>query len=105
MKIAIVDDNLADAQLLNYFLGERDDSIESLIFDGGQVFLDHLDSCDDSELPDLVVLDLEMPGVDGIEVLKKMRSEERNATIPVVVYSGNMDESKLKVTYRYCANS
>tara|TARA_Y100000034_G_scaffold136352_1_gene212341 strand:- start:754 stop:1149 length:396 start_codon:yes stop_codon:yes gene_type:complete len=105
MQVLIVDDNLADAQLIEHFLNEKDVSIESVVFDGGQVFLDHLDSCDDSDLPDLVVLDLEMPGIDGIEVLKSMRAEERTATIPVVVYSGNVDENKMKMTYRYCANS
>ena len=48
-------------------------------------------------LPDLVLLDVIMPGIDGFEVLKRLKSDTRTMSIPVVMVSGETDEeSKIR---------
>ena len=56
-------------------------------------------------LPRLVLLDLKMPKVDGIEVLKQIKSDERTRRIPVVVMTSSEEESDVAKTYDLGVNS
>ena len=51
-----------------------------------------LEQLGDVALPDLVLLDMMMPGMNGIEVLQRIRNNERTADLPVVMYSALDDE-------------
>ncbi|MGE4239283.1 response regulator [Ramlibacter sp.] len=55
--------------------------------------------------PRLVILDLRMKRMDGIEVLKAMRADPLTASVPVVTLSGSSDKSELDGAYRAGANS
>ena len=55
--------------------------------------------------PILILLDLKMPKVDGIEVLRKIKSDERTKTIPVVVFSSSQESPDLKESYALGVNS
>lgn len=55
--------------------------------------------------PRLVLLDLKMPRVNGIEVLKAMKSDERTKRIPVVVMTSSEEESDIARTYDLGVNS
>ena len=55
--------------------------------------------------PRLVLLDLKMPRVDGIEVLKQIKSDERTRRIPVVVMTSSDEQSDVAKTYDLGANS
>lgn len=55
--------------------------------------------------PRLVVLDLKLPKVDGLEVLRKLKSDPRTQAIPVVVLSSSVEERDLAASYRLGANS
>ncbi len=64
-----------------------------LFFDGGRKFLEFLQSVDagESRMPALVLLDLNMPGMGGFEVLEKLRARPECARLPVVVMLTNSD--------------
>ena len=57
------------------------------------------------QLPQLILLDLKLPKVDGLEVLKALRSDSRTQTIPVVILSTSIEEEDICKGYMNGANS
>jgi two-component system, response regulator len=55
--------------------------------------------------PRLVLLDLKMPLMDGLQVLERMRADERTRTIPVVMMTSSREEGDLLASYRLGVNS
>ena len=91
-RILIVDDQIESCRplsLLVRYLGHKGDYATS-----GRAALDYLQK----HLPDLLILDVMMPGIDGMEVLRRLRADPRYARIPVVMFSA-LDEQAVR---RHC---
>lgn len=60
---------------------------------------------DPKELPQLVLLDLKLPKLDGLEVLRQVREDERTASLPIVILTSSKEESDLVESYKLRVNS
>ncbi|MDP8925732.1 MAG: response regulator [Actinomycetota bacterium] len=58
-----------------------------------------------SDVPQLVLLDLKLPKVDGLEVLRRLRADERTKLLPVVILTSSREQQDLLDGYGYGANS
>lgn len=55
--------------------------------------------------PDLILLDLNLPGINGFEVLRRVRAQERTRKVPVIVVTGSQAEADVQSAYENGANS
>jgi len=104
-EILFVEDNPCDAELALNVLRKHHASIVH-VTDGQQALdwlFDNRSSC--SSLPNMVLLDLKLPKVNGIEVLRAIRSEPRTRLLPVVIMTSSNQESDVVECYNLGANS
>jgi DNA-binding response OmpR family regulator len=85
-KILVVDDSTANLQLLLNLLSEQGYTVYPA--SDGVLALEFVQST----LPDLILLDIKMPGMDGYEVCRRLKAEARSAAIPVIFLSALEDE-------------
>jgi two-component system, response regulator len=110
-KILLVEDN-PDDELLT-LMAFRDNKImnEIVVARDGEEALDYLfgkgkfKDRDLNALPQLILLDLKLPKVDGLEVLQQIRSNEETQYLPVVVLTSSREEIDLLKSYQLGANS
>lgn len=106
--ILLVDDDAADAKLTRLALGQDGaPCCVHHVFDGVEAlaFLRRQPPFQDAERPDLVLLDLNMPRMDGRQVLAAIRGDERLKTIPVVVLTSSAMDRDVNDSYLLGANS
>ena len=110
VEILLVEDNPRDAELTSRALRNGGLANKLLWVKDGQEALDYLfrvgDYADRSDsVPRLILLDLKMPKVDGIEVLKAAKANERTRRIPIVVMTSSEEERDVAATYELGVNS
>jgi two-component system, response regulator len=102
MSILLADDDENDANIL--FEAIRDEGFKGIlnVVHDGDNLLAYLAGADGSlhSLPDLILLDVRMQRVGGIEALQRIQSNPRWAHIPVVIMSGVCDEKGVRDAYR-----
>ena len=109
-EILLVEDNPDDVELTLRALSTHNLANRVKVVSDGAEALDYLRP-DDGEhppadgYPKLVLLDLKLPRVGGIEVLRRLKASERTRLIPVVVMTSSREEIDLVASYKYGANS
>ncbi len=97
-KVLIVDDD-PDIRTL-YRLVLRQEGLEVIEAENGQEALDKIQA----EAPSLVLLDIMMPGMDGYEVCRRLRSDPRTARLPVLMFSAKGTSADRKNGFKVGAN-
>jgi two-component system, response regulator len=109
--ILLVEDNPDDVELTKRALKIHNIANEVIVARDGVEALDYLFATgayagrDTTVTPQLVLLDLKLPKVDGLEVLRRLRSDERTMFLPVVILTSSKEEQDLVNGYKLHANS
>jgi CheY-like chemotaxis protein len=109
-RILMVEDDPKDVELSLMALEEYNLANEVVVTRDGQEALDYLYcrgqySARASDNPAVLLLDLKLPQVDGLEVLHKIKSDERLKTIPVVVLTSSREERDMMRSYQLGVNA
>jgi len=111
VEILLVEDNQTDAELTIRALKKRNLGNSLIWVKDGAEALDYLfargnySSRNIKYIPKVVLLDLRLPKVDGLEVLRKMRSEEETRMIPVVILTSSREDRDIVESYKLGVNS
>jgi two-component system response regulator len=109
--ILLVEDNPDDEELTLLALKQSNILNEVIVARDGVEALDYLFATGQyadrapSRLPQLILLDLKLPKLDGLEVLQRLRADPRTQLIPVVVLTCSSEEEDVVASYRLGANS
>lgn len=102
--IVLVEDNPDDEALTLRALRKNNIANQVIVLHDGAEALEFL-LAPDAPTPQLVLLDLKLPRIDGLEVLRRLRSEPRTALLPIVVLTSSTEERDMLESYRRHANS
>lgn len=112
VEILLVEDNISDAELTIRELKKHHLANNLFHVKDGEEALDFIFATGKFEnanranyLPRLILLDIQMPKVNGIEVLEKIRSDERTKSTPVVMLTSSNEDPDIKKCYLLGANS
>jgi len=109
--ILLVEDNPDDVELTLRALKKSNITNEVLVMRDGVEALDYLFATgvhadrDISIMPAVILLDLKLPKVDGLEVLRRLRADDRTKLLPVVILTSSTEERDLIDGYKLGANS
>ena len=112
VDLLLVEDNINDAELAirelkkhnlanNFFhVKDGEEALEFIFATGRYAATRSIDNP-----PKLILLDIHMPKVNGLEVLKKIKTEEQTKIIPVVILTSSKEDPDIKESYKLGANS
>lgn len=109
--ILLVEDNPSDVELTRRALVRKQIGNQMLVAPDGEEALDLLlgrgshAAGDAGAMPAVILLDLNLPKVNGLEVLRQLRADERTRLIPVVVLTTSNEERDITASYALGANS
>jgi len=112
VEILLVEDNMDDAELTIHQLKKHNMANNLFHVTDGEEALDFIFASgkfngqrEISHTPKLILLDIKMPKVNGIEVLEKIKSDPRTKKIPVVILTSSKEDPDIKQCYELGANS
>lgn len=110
-EILLVEDNAGDAELALRALKKHNLAKSVLHLENGAEALDYLfaegvyTGRDITILPKMILLDINMPKVDGIDTLKKIKADPRTKMVPVIMFTSSKEEFDLRACYGLGSNS
>ena len=108
IEILLIEDNLNDAELAIRALKKNNITNKLLHLKDGEEAVNYLfpqNGLSSNAIPKVILLDLKLPKVDGIQILKRLKSDERTKTIPVVILTSSQEERDIVESYKLGVNS
>lgn len=105
VEILLVEDNPNDVELALYAFRQNNlvNSVQ-VVRDGAEA-LDYLSRCASGAYPRLILLDIKLPKVDGLEVLRQIKADPRTRKLPVVVLTSSRQDRDIDECYSLGAHS
>lgn len=107
IEVLLVEDNPADVDLTREVLAQNNNHLQfSAVPDGEQAisFLHRRGKFTNVPRPDIIILDLNLPGIEGRHVLQELLSDRQLRQIPVIVFSSSQAQDDVLSSYRLGAN-
>jgi two-component system, chemotaxis family, response regulator Rcp1 len=108
IKVLLVEDSLGDVRLTRETFKDANDAIQLHVVSDGveaMAFLRQEGAYVDSPRPDLILLDLNLPRMDGRQVLMQVKDDDNLRTIPTVILTTSESEVDIVTSYQLQANS
>jgi CheY-like chemotaxis protein len=112
IEIILVEDNPADVEMTLEALQGRNLANKVHVLKAGAEVLDYIMNNVDcrpgptgEHCPKVILLDLKLPKIDGLEVLRRIRSDERTKSVPVVILTSSNEERDRIASYKLGVNS
>ncbi len=111
IEILLVEDNPNDVEMTLRALKKHNLANKVHVVKDGAEALDFIftkgtyENRNANDNPNLILLDLKLPKVDGLEVLRQIKSDERTKTIPIVVLTSSREEQDMSESYKLGVNS
>ena len=105
VEVLLVEDNPDDAELTIRVLKKHNLANNLVHVHNGEEAIDFLFAKENTNIPKLILLDLKVPKVSGIEVLKKLKSDKQKKVIPVVILTSSKEERDVVESYHLGVNA
>jgi len=105
-KIVLIEDNFGDIKLFEEALKSNDIVVDLKILTDGEMAMNFFKEYDEDErMPDLIILDLNLPRISGMEILEMLKKSDLFTLIPVIILTTSKLDSDIKMTYGLGANA
>ncbi|MGE0587889.1 MAG: response regulator [Cyclobacteriaceae bacterium] len=105
VEILLIEDSMDDAELTIRALKKRNLANRLLHISDSEKALEYLFDPGNNHFPKIILLDLKMPKVDGIQILKQLKGDPAKKVIPVVVLTSSKEERDIIETYNLGVNA
>lgn len=107
LEILLIEDNDQDAELTIRAMREYNMCNKIIRLIDGQEAMDYFfsDKSNSNEIPRLILLDIKLPGISGLEVLRNLKTHETTKTIPVIILTSSTEEKDIQTCYHLGVNS
>ena len=105
IKILLVEDNLEDAAVTKRVLKHNKLNKSLVIAASGKEALAALQNKTKADLPQLILLDINLPDISGIDLLTSIKNDENLSAIPVVILTGSNEDQDIQKSYDLGASS
>jgi CheY-like chemotaxis protein len=104
-RVLVIEDNPDDELLTRRSLRKSGVPIEEVVIHDGVAAIAYFTTVTREAAPDLVLLDLKMPKINGLEVLEHIRANETTRYLPVVMFTSSNEANDICVAYELGVNS
>jgi CheY-like chemotaxis protein len=103
-SIFIVDDDPDDRSFIHEAFIKNKCKGDCVLIEDGSKLMEYLYKSSVSDYPSMILLDLNMPGKDGRQVLKEIKTNEKLVAIPTIIFTTSSQEKDMQISYALGAN-
>ena len=104
-RVIILEDNLADTKLYEVVLDKYDTDLDISFYLNGAIFKNAFKDIDSLKEIDLLILDLNMPKINGLEVLQFIRQQLKLPNLPIIIFSSSEHQKDIESAYNLGADA
>lgn len=101
--VLVIDDDCEELLFIGEAFKKHEEKTRIVTLEGGEQALAYIFACEPNAMPDFILLDINMPKIDGFSVLKQLKANERTKDIPVYMLSTSDNPKDMSMAKEYGA--